>query len=251
MHSLRKSNFGAGPAALNESVLREFNEDLINFRGSGVGVGELSHRSELFEEGILGEANDRLARLAGISLEDWTVLWMSGGGTGQFAAIPLNFSFDGEDKKAVYLVTGVWSEKAAEEAKKLVGGDKVIVVDLRKGDEVVEGEGGRLRKGLKDERIWVDELNDILTSKSINYCYYCDNETVDGVEIPSDYFQSRVNLSGAVLIVDASSNFLSRELPRAAGVVFAGVQKNLGAAGVTVVLLKRDLLGSKISPDHW
>ena len=124
----RKLNFGAGPAALPVSVLTQFSADLIDFRGSGVGVGEISHRTELFESEILGEANRMVLQMGGYGA-DWRVLWMTGGGTGQFAAVPLNFY--GNEGVAVYLVTGTWSEKAAEEAKKILGAERVRVIDLR------------------------------------------------------------------------------------------------------------------------
>jgi phosphoserine aminotransferase len=243
---MRKVNFGAGPAALPESVLRDFAADLVDFEGSGVGIGELSHRTELFEGGVLGVANTNLLKLTGYDASKWRVMWMTGGGTGQFAAVPLNFDFTGE-RKAVYLVTGTWSEKAAEEAKKIVGAERIVVIDLR-----VKELSGVL--GLKEPQEWI--TSDLFVN--VNYVYYCDNETVDGLELPHpDYFEDLLSDhldDNVVFVVDASSNFLSRPLPREGGktgVVFAGVQKNLGAAGVTVVLIKEGLL-EKISPrSYW
>ena len=245
---MRKLNFGAGPATLPESVLNEFAKDLIDFEGSGIGIGELSHRTEMFENGVLAVANENIAKLTGYGGKEWQVLWMTGGGTGQFAAVPMNFDFK-SGAKAVYLVTGCWSEKAAEEAKKLVGLEAVVVIDLR------------TKKGnfssLRDPKEWIEEVKRI--EEEINYVYYCDNETVDGIELPeSNYFQDLLTDtiigSSAVFVADTSSNFLSRDLPRAEGrigLVFAGVQKNLGAAGVTVVLIKKTVLASKIKPRNW
>ena len=243
---MRKLNFGAGPAALPENVLEQFSSDLINFEGSGVGIGELSHRTELFEKGVLKVANNNLAKLTGYGTGEWQVLWMTGGGTGQFAAVPLNFAID-SGAKAVYLVTGTWSEKAAEEAKKIAGEGKIVVIDLRdkKGEQ----------SSLREPEEWLKELDGDLV---VSYVYYCDNETVDGIELPHpDYFQDLLEgriSDDAVFVVDTSSNFLSRELPRRngkTGLVFAGVQKNLGAAGVTVVLIKKSVLKEKIRPQSW
>lgn len=246
---MRKLNFGAGPATLPENVLNQLANDLIDFEGSGVGIGELSHRTEIFEKGVLEVANANLAKLTGYGVEEWQVLWMTGGGTGQFAAVPMNFDFKGGACKAVYLVTGCWSEKAAEEAKKLVGPEAVAVIDLR----VKKGNLSSLR----DSKEWIKEIEGI--KEEINYVYYCDNETVDGIELPEpNYFHDLLTVEiiggSSVFVVDASSNFLSRELPREngrTGLVFAGVQKNLGAAGVTVVLIKKSILKDKIKPNHW
>ena len=243
---MRRLNFGAGPATLPERVLNQFSLDLIDFEGSGVGIGELSHRTELFEKGVLEVANVNLAKLTGYRVEEWRVLWMTGGGTGQFAAVPMNFDF-GNGFKAVYLVTGCWSEKAAEEAKKLVDPEGVVVIDLR-------AKKGNL-SSLREPEEWIEEIKGVT---EINYVYYCDNETVNGIELPRpDYFQDlltdKINDS-AVFVVDTSSNFLSRELPRSegkTGLVFAGVQKNLGAAGVTVVLIKKSVLENRIKPHNW
>ena len=229
MHSTRKLNFGAGPAALPVTVLSEFSKDLIDFKGSGVGVGEISHRTALFEEEILGEANAMVLKLSGYEKEGWRVLWMTGGGTGQFAAVPMNFW--GNEGVAVYLVTGTWSEKAAEEAKKILGPERVKVIDMR-----------RDIGGLSS--------NDISIDSRVMYVYYCDNETVDGIELPhSNYFQSKLNHLDTVFIADTSSNFMSRPFPDPrgrTGIIFAGVQKNLGAAGVTIVMVKETLLGTLV-----
>ena len=232
MHGTRKLNFGAGPAALPVTVLSQFSKDLIDFKGSGVGVGEISHRTALFEEDILGEANAMVLKLSGYEKEGWRVLWMTGGGTGQFAAVPMNFW--GNEGVGVYLVTGTWSEKAAEEAKKILGPERVKVIDMR-----VEIENVR---GLNTGDIDID------TSSRVMYVYYCDNETVDGIELPhSNYFQSKLNHLDTVFIADTSSNFMSRPFPDPrgpTGIIFAGVQKNLGAAGVTIVMVKESLLGT-------
>ena len=230
----RKLNFGAGPATLPLSVLSQFSQDLIDFKGSGVGIGEISHRTELFETEVLGEANERVLKLGAYEGKGWRVLWMTGGGTGQFAAIPLNFW--GAEGVAVYLVTGTWSEKAAEEARRILGPERVKVIDLR----VELFESNLNVKGLC-------EVSEDLSGWRVLYVYYCDNETVDGIELPhSNYFQDALKCPpGTVFIADMSSNFMSRPLPHSngpTGIIFAGVQKNLGASGVTVVLVKEALL---------
>lgn len=257
----RKINFGAGPAALPLEVLKEFSRDMINLGGNssaiGVGIGELSHRTGEFEHKILGEANRRILELAGYEEKDWQVLWMTGGGTGQFAAIPLNFAVEG--KKCLYLITGTWSEKATEEAKKLIKPELIVIIDLRAKTADLRG-----RRSLLEPANWIHKISP-KDFASFSYIYYCDNETVDGIELPSsEYFQSLFaphysenqnnnnDFSSPVFIGDLSSNFLSRKLPKSSGptgVLFAGVQKNLGAAGVTVVLIKRSLI-NKITPQR-
>lgn len=233
----RKLNFGAGPAKLPLSVLEQFSRDMINFNGSGIGVGELSHRTPLFERDILEEANRNLSELTGFNRKDWSILWMTGGGTGQFAAVPMNFAAGtNEEGTAIYLVTGTWSEKAAEEAKRILGGNRVKVIDLRM--EIDGIKGLRPIKDFKEEGAFCG---------SISYVYYCDNETVDGIELPdADYFQNQLSDFNVPFVVDMSSNFLSRPMSKSerTGIIFAGVQKNLGAAGVTVVLIRNDLLQS-------
>ncbi len=228
MHKGRKINFGAGPAQLPLGVLEQFTRDLIDFEGSGVGVGELSHRTPLFERDILEKANESLMKLTGCDEREWSVLWMTGGGTGQFAAVPMNFAND--EGIAVYLVTGTWSEKAADEAKRILGEERVRMIDLR-----IDLIGRRGLREFNSER-----LNGL--GKRVLYVYYCDNETVDGIELGDpDFF--KIPNDDIPVIVDMSSNFLSRRIARSASLVFAGVQKNLGAAGVTVVLIRKSLLG--------
>lgn len=251
----RVINFGAGPAALPLSVLERFSSDLIDFEGLGVGVGELSHRQEAFESSILARATESLLSLAEFRPDEWQVLWMTGGGFGQFSAIPLNLAGRKSGGLVVYLITGIWSEKAAGEAARLIGANRTISIDLRGWD----GEG---RRCLRDPEEWINELESKLFNSSTNsdnnsdnsdnvsYYYYCDNETVDGLELPSsNYFQDLLLLlelsSPPIFVVDSSSNFMSRPLADPAGrtaLIFAGVQKNLGAAGVTAVLIKRKLL---------
>ena len=247
-------NFGAGPATLPETVLHQFTDDLINFPDSpGVGIAELSHRTEAFERGILEKANGAVYELSGYSKEDWTVLWMSGGGTGQFAGVPLNFG----KGKAVYLITGIWSLKAAEEAKKILGEHEVVFVDLRQ-NKIKSQEQTQNSFTLKQPEEWIDKVFKI--QDEISYIYYCDNETIDGIELPHpNYLQNLLKprfseKSPVVFVGDLSSNFFSRKLPDCTGgtgLLFGGVQKNLGAAGVTLVLIKNDILEGQMGGISW
>lgn len=231
-HMARCFNFGAGPATLPLPVLEAFSKDVIEFEGTGMGVGEISHRGEAFEKRILGAAEKKIAKLTGYSIPDeWQVLWMTGGGTGQFAAVPLNYL--GEDQQAVYLITGTWSDKAAGEAERLVGRERVIRIDLRRQEGVMIT--------LVDET----KLKQLLSQyrpDNCAYIYACDNETVDGIELPEPDWITSATPPGIPVILDCSSNFLSRPLPSPStgiSLIFAGVQKNLGGAGVTIVLKKR------------
>lgn len=242
-HMTRCINFGAGPASLPLSVLEAFSSDMLDFNGQGMGVGEISHRGAAFEQDILLAAEKKIAQLTGYNIpEEWQVLWMTGGGTGQFAAVPMNYLGEGEEgKRAVYLISGTWSEKAAGEAERLMGRERVIRIDMRvKSDSV----------GLIDR----EQLKILLqeyTPSSCAYVYACDNETVDGIELPEPDWITSATPAGIPVILDCSSNFLSRPLPEPSSgisLIFAGVQKNLGAAGVTVVLKRRSFIASGARP---
>lgn len=260
-------NFGAFPSQIKTTVIEQFSLDLLNFKESpGVGIAELSIHTEAFKHGILGKANEAVYELSGYSKEDWAVLWMSGGTTSQFAAVPLNFKAG--KGKAVYLVTGYWSEKAAEDAKKILGEQAVIIVDLRENfsytDSKTKTSNYQPKVTLKSPKDWIDK---VLEVDVISYIYYCENETIDGIELPHpNYFQdileSRLSkkntqntqsLPSIPFVGDLSSNFFTRELPDSegsTGLLIAGVQGNLGAAGVTLVLIKRKLLEERIRTSH-
>jgi phosphoserine aminotransferase len=224
--------FGAGPAKLPEEVLLLAQDDIHDFRGVGVGILEVSHRSKEYME-MMKEAEDKLRMLVGIP-EDYAVLFMPGGGTLQFAAVIFNLL--GEGKAVDYLISGSWSAKAAEEAKKLVGG----VVEVNEIPIFAKNPGEEAK--LVDTEDWQ------LSSKPPAYVYYCDNETIDGIETPSsDYIPDCLASRGcsAPIVVDMSSNFLSRPVNVSKfGLIFATAQKNFGPAGVTVVIVKRSLLSS-------
>eukprot|EP01116_Phalansterium_solitarium_P009413 TRINITY_DN23527_c0_g1_i1.p1 TRINITY_DN23527_c0_g1~~TRINITY_DN23527_c0_g1_i1.p1 ORF type:complete len:368 (-),score=120.57 TRINITY_DN23527_c0_g1_i1:233-1336(-) len=209
-------NFAAGPACLPESVLLEIQRNLLDYNGSGMSVLEMSHRSKPFEQ-ILKRAEDDLRALLRIP-ESYKVLFLQGGGTGQFAAVPLNLF--GDKKSADYLITGAWSKKAAEEARRY-GAVKIAA------------------SSEKDNFSRVPARDTWTLDPEAAYLYYCGNETVHGVEFEA----APEGVPGVPLVADLSSNFLSRPVDISKhGVVYAGAQKNSGIAGVTVVIIREDLL---------
>ncbi|PHH51688.1 putative phosphoserine aminotransferase [Ceratocystis fimbriata CBS 114723] len=254
--------FGAGPALLPTDVLEDAAKALVNFQDTGLGIAEHSHRSEIANN-ILNTAKADLASYLDIPA-GYEILFMQGGGTGEFAATTYNLIGNwvarkkaaiesqigaGEAKEAEvlaalkkavdeelkldYIVTGGWSDKAAKEAARLVGPEFVnVAADSRTTNN---GKFGTIPA----ESEW--KLSD-----SAAFVYYCDNETVDGVEFPGfpSVLEPRGNGSeGPIVIADMSSNILSRRVPvDKFSVIFFGAQKNLGAAGVTGVIIKKDLL---------
>jgi phosphoserine aminotransferase len=254
--------FGAGPAGLPTSVIEKAAQSLVNFESTGLGLAEHSHRSAIATK-IINEAKADLATYLDIP-DDYEVIFMQGGGTGEFSATAYNLvgswvankrreifsqikdnndqgtpqelqqlqAVVDNDLKLDYIVTGGWSQKAAAEAARLFGEEKVnIVTDARKSNE---GKWGVI----PDESTWK-------LSKDAALVYYCDNETVDGVEIPA-FPQSLApgpDGKGPIVVADMSSNILSRKVDvKKYSVIFFGAQKNLGSAGITVVVIKKSLL---------
>ncbi|XP_034487765.1 probable phosphoserine aminotransferase [Drosophila innubila] len=216
-------NFAAGPAKLPEEVLKEVQSNLLNCNGSGISVMEMSHRSGNYEK-IQELAIANLRELLNIP-KNYKVLLMQGGGTGQFAAVAMNLI--GRTGSADYVITGSWSAKAAKEAAQY---GKVNAV-LPKLDKYTD----------------VPRQKDWKLDPNASYVYYCDNETVEGVEFD---FVPEVG-ANVPLACDMSSNFLSRPIDVSKfGLIFAGAQKNIGPAGVTVIIVREDLLGKqlKITP---
>lgn len=210
-------NFGAGPAKLPQSVLFYAQKELLDYNGTGISVLEMSHRSSDFNK-IMDKAEHLLRELLSIP-DNYKVMFLQGGGSGQFSAVPLNLIGLKEDRCADYIVTGAWSSKAAKEAEKY---GKVNVVHP-KLDSYTK---------IPDPSNW--KLN-----PSASYIYYCCNETVHGVE-----YNFIPNTNGVVLVSDMSSNFLSRPVDVSKyGLIYAGAQKNVGCAGVTLVIVREDLLG--------
>ncbi|XP_073322829.1 phosphoserine aminotransferase [Pagrus major] len=210
-------NFGAGPAKIPQSVLIQAQKELLNYSGTGISVLEMSHRSSDFSK-IINKTESLLRELINIP-DNYKVMFLQGGGSGQFSGVPLNLIGLKEAKCADYLVTGTWSAKAAKEAEKY---GKVNIVHPKLD----------CYTKIPDSGSWT--LN-----PSASYVYYCANETVNGVE-----YNFTPETNEVVLVCDMSSNFLSRPVDVSKfGVIFAGAQKNVGCAGVTVVIVREDLLG--------
>ncbi|KAL3427001.1 phosphoserine aminotransferase [Phlyctema vagabunda] len=256
--------FGAGPALLPTPVLQNAAEALVNFEGTGLGLAEHSHRSKLADD-ILNNAKKDLSAYLDVP-DDYEILFMQGGGSGEFSATVYNLvgiwverrkqkilkelgikdSKDiseeviatelqkavEEELKVDYLVTGSWSLKASQEAARLLGPEFVnVATDSRK---VNDGKFGKIA----EEKSWN-------LSKNPAMVYYCDNETVDGVEFPG--FPEVLKPTGTdeepIVVADMSSNILSRRIPvKNFSVIFFGAQKNLGCTGITVVIIKKSLL---------
>jgi phosphoserine aminotransferase len=214
---VRVFNFAAGPATLPLEVLEEARAELSDWRGSGMSVLEVSHRSKAFLA-VAAEAERRLRDLLSVP-DNYRVLFLQGGATLQFAAIPLNLA--GADSRADYINTGAWSKKAIAEGRRFVGGLAVIA------DEAAS------------RYTSVPEAAALAVRADAAYLHYTVNETIGGVEFPY------VPDSGAVpLVADLSSTLLSRPLEVARfGLIYAGAQKNIGPAGLTVVIVREDLLG--------
>jgi len=221
-----KHNFSPGPSVLPTEVLLKAQAEFLNYNGSGMSVMEMSHRSKSFET-ILETAQKNLCSLLEIP-SNYKILFLQGGASSVFSAIYYNFG--GGHKPLDYIVTGVWSDKAAKEAQ-LLGGNVNIVINTKESKHTGY---------LPPQSEWK------LSGKNAGYVYYCDNETVHGVEFP--YIPNVPE--GVPLICDMSSNILSRRFDvNRFGAIFAGAQKNLGPAGVTLVIVREDLINlNRTSP---
>lgn len=214
---MRVFNFAAGPAALPAPVLEQARDELLDWRGSGMSVMEISHRSKAFM-GVAEEAQALLRELLGVP-PNYKVLFLQGGATGQFAAIPLNLAR--ADSTVDYLNTGAWSKKAIGEAQRLTGRVNVAA------DEAASS------------YTTVPDPTALRLTADASYVHYTPNETIGGVEFPY------VPASGAVpLVADMSSTILSRPIEVTKfGLIYAGAQKNIGPAGLVVVIVREDLIG--------
>ena len=208
-------NFSAGPAVIPVPVLEEAQSDMLSLPGVGMSVMEISHRSKTFDEIIQG-AEAGLRELLNIP-KDYTVLFLQGGASLQFAMAPMNFL--SLDSSADYIVTGSWGKKAAKEAQKF--GNVDMAANM--------ADGGFTRVPNQDEL----QLN-----PSAAYVHMTSNETIEGVE-----FKTEPDVSDVPLVADMSSNILSKPIPiEKYGLIYAGAQKNMGPSGVTVVIMREDLL---------
>jgi phosphoserine aminotransferase len=209
-------NFSAGPAALPEEVLLQARDELLDWHGAGCSVMEMSHRGKEFS-GIIAQAEADLRELMDIPA-GYKVLFLQGGATQQFAQIPMNLL---AGRSADYIVTGSWSQKAFKEAQRI----------------------GNVRCAATTEASAFTRLptaEEIKLDPFAAYLHVCTNETIHGVEIPAE----RIADTGVPLVADMSSHILSRPLPvEKFGLIYAGAQKNIGPAGLTLVIVRQELLG--------
>lgn len=210
----RVYNFSAGPSMLPEPVLETVRDNLLNYNGTGMSVMEMSHRSKAYEK-IIGEAEANLKELMGIP-ENYKILFVQGGATLQFAMIPMNLMRAG---KADYIVTGAWSNKAYSEAKKY--GDINVVASS------------------KDRNYcYIPDVSDLAIDSDADYVYICENETIHGTT-----YKVLPNTKGKILVADQSSMFLSKPVNVSDyGLIYGGVQKNVGPAGLSIVIIRDDLI---------
>ncbi|NLC36699.1 MAG: 3-phosphoserine/phosphohydroxythreonine transaminase [Alcaligenaceae bacterium] len=228
----RPWNFSAGPSALPLEVLEQAAREMTDWQGSGMSVMEMSHRGKHFTQ-IRDEAVADLRELLAVP-ENFEILFMQGGATAENAIVPMNLIGRGDSGKADYILSGSWSNKSYKEAQRY--GD--IAVAASSGDSaVVNG----------DEQApwtWFPAPDTWSVRPDAAYLHVCSNETIGGVEFSQWPEMAAVGAPDVPLVVDASSNFLSRPIDFSkVGVVYAGAQKNAGPAGVTIVLVRKDLIG--------
>ena len=210
----RVYNFSAGPAMMPVEVLEEVAAEVLNYQGSGMSVMEMSHRSKVFQK-IVDEAEADLRELMQIP-DNYKVLFIQGGATLQFSMIPMNLMKNG---KAVYIETGAWSKKAIAEARKV-------------GEVIVAASS-------KDKNYsYIPDCSDLDIPEDADYVYICENETIHGVT-----WQKLPNTKGKILVSDQSSMFLSKPCNVSDyGMIYGGVQKNIGPAGMAIVIIREDLI---------
>lgn len=219
-------NFSAGPAMIPPEVLAQAQAELQNWQGLGTSVMEVSHRGKPFMD-LVSQAEQDLRRLYHIPA-NYKILFLQGGARGQFAAIPMNLI--GKKGKALYLNSGHWSATAAKEARLFCEIDEISILE----------QGDSLRIGALDFSEIADQYD---------YVHYCPNETISGIEI-----FDVPNVGNTVLVADMSSTILSREIDISQfGLIYAGAQKNLGPAGITIVIVREDLIGNArpATPSIW
>lgn len=210
----RVYNFSAGPAVLPEEVLLEAQEEMMNYRGCGMSVMEMSHRSKMFDE-IIEECQQDLRDLMNIP-DNYKVLFLQGGASLQFAQIPMNLM---KNRVADYIVTGQWAKKAWQEAQKYGTANKIASSE----DKTFS---------------YIPDCSDLPISEDADYVYICENNTIFGTE-----YKKLPNTKGKLLVSDISSNFLSKPVDvEKYGIVYGGVQKNIGPAGMVISIVRDDLI---------
>lgn len=216
----RVYNFSAGPAVLPEEVLKEAAEEMMDYRGCGMSVMEMSHRSKTYQT-IIDEAEADLRELIGIP-DNYKVLFLQGGASQQFAMIPMNLM---KNKVADYIVTGQWAKKAWQEASKY-------------------GKANKIASSEDKTFSYIPDCSDLPVSEDADYVYICENNTIYGTK-----FKTLPNTKGKTLVADVSSCFLSEPVDITKyGVMYGGVQKNIGPAGVVIVIIREDLITEDVLP---
>ena len=216
----RVYNFSAGPAVLPEEVLKEAAEEMMDYRGCGMSVMEMSHRSKTYQT-IIDEAEADLRELIGIP-DNYKVLFLQGGASQQFAMIPMNLM---KNKVADYIVTGQWAKKAWQEASKY-------------------GKANKIASSEDKTFSYIPDCSDLPVSEDADYVYICENNTIYGTK-----FKTLPNTKGKTLVADVSSCFLSEPVDITKyGVMYGGVQKNIGPAGVVIVIIWEDLITEDVLP---
>ncbi len=213
-------NFSAGPAVLPESVLKEAAEEMLDYRGTGMSVMEMSHRSKAYET-IINEAEADLREVMNIP-DNYKVLFLQGGASQQFAMIPMNFM---KNKKAGYIVTGQWAKKAYQEAK-------------------IYGEAVELASSADKTYSYIPDCSNLDIPEDCDYVYICENNTIYGTK-----YHTLPNTKGHDLISDVSSCFLSEPVDVSKyAMIYGGVQKNVGPAGVVIAIIREDLIREDVLP---
>ena len=213
----RVYNFSAGPAVLPEEVLREAADEMLDYQGTGMSVMEMSHRSAAFDE-IIKTAEQDLRDLMGIP-DNYKVLVLQGGASQQFAAVPMNLMKNGV---ADYIVTGQWAKKAYQEAQKY-------------------GKAVKVASSEDKTFSYIPDCSDLPIDDDADYVYICENNTIYGTK-----YKKLPNTKGKTLVADVSSCFLSEPVDVTKyGVIYGGVQKNVGPAGVVIAIIREDLIPEK------
>jgi len=216
----RVYNFSAGPAVLPEEVLKEAAAEMLDYKGTGMSVMEMSHRSKAFQE-IIDEAEKDIRELMNIP-DNYKVLFLQGGASQQFAMIPMNLM---KNKKAAYILTGQWSKKAYQEAQ-------------------LYGEAVAVASSADKTFSYIPDCSDLDIPEDADYVYICENNTIYGTK-----YKELPNTKGHTLVADVSSCFLSEPVDVTKyGVIYGGVQKNVGPAGVVIVIIREDLITEDVLP---
>ncbi len=217
---MRVYNFSAGPAVLPEEVLKEAAEDMLNYKGCGMSVMEMSHRSKMFDD-IIKTAEKDIRELMNIP-DNYKVLFLQGGASQQFAAVPMNLM---KNKKAAYIITGQWAKKAFAEAK-------------------LYGEAVEVASSADKTFSYIPDCSDLAIPEDADYVYICENNTIYGTK-----YHTLPNTKGHILVSDVSSCFLSEPIDVTKyGVVYGGVQKNVGPAGLVISIIREDLITDDVLP---